>query len=184
MVTSTSALSALAFWKRRDLVPTEVAKATGLGRGERILAAAPDAGGRWLVGTASALILVDGEVAERRPWQEIHAASWDAEEAVLVVTEVGRYGEARQPWRFAAQEPALLLQLVRERVSASVVLQRRVPLPGHAKKGVVIIGRRPPTGGEVSWMVEYDAGIDPAEDDVREAVDALLTQAQGEVVAT
>jgi len=59
-----------------------------------------------------------------------------------------------------AQFTGLLLELVRERVTASVVLQRRVITDGT--RGLLVIGRRPPTGdGEVIWAYQFDAGVDP-----------------------
>ena len=60
-------------------------------------------------------------------------------------------------------DPGRLLQLVRERVTASVLLQRRVSLPG-SRKGLMVVARRSPhRGGEISWAVEYDVGVDPAD---------------------
>ena len=57
-------------------------------------------------------------------------------------------------------EPGRLLELVRERITASVVLQRHVPIAG--KRGVRVIARRRAAGSrELSWLFEYDEGIDP-----------------------
>ena len=70
-----------------------------------------------------------------------------------------------------------LLGLVRERVSASVVLQRRVPVSG--KRGFLVFGRRPPRGGEVAWAFELDEGVDPDDPAVRETMDRALADAQG-----
>jgi hypothetical protein len=44
-----------------------------------------------------------------------------------------------------------------------------------------VIGRRPPTGGPISWMFEYDDGVDPADPVVVEAAEALLRRAQEDV---
>ena len=82
----------------------------------------------------------------------------------LQLAEVGEYGEPRPSYAFEMEEPALLLQLVRERVTASIVLQRRVPVRG--KLGLTVIGRRSPVGGPVAWMHAYDAGLDPADPEV------------------
>ena len=60
----------------------------------------------------------------------------------LRVVEVGTWGEPRAEHRFASPSPGRLLELVRERVTASVVLQRHVPVRGRA--GVRVIARRAP----------------------------------------
>ena len=74
---------------------------------------------------------------------------------------------------------ALLLQLVRERVTASIVLQRRVPV--RAGLGLTVIGRRSPVGGPVGWMHAYDPGLDPNDPEVAAVAAAALAEAQGEV---
>ena len=80
------------------------------------------------------------------------------------------------------EEPALLLQLLRERVTASIVLQRRVPVRGSL--GLVVIGRRSPVGGPVTWMHAYDAGLDPDDPEVVAIADLALAHAQAEVGET
>ena len=61
---------------------------------------------------------------------------------------------------FELAEPGPLLQLLRERVTASVVVQQRVDL--ERKRGLSVIGRRPPSGGgEVTWAYELDNGRGP-----------------------
>ena len=76
-------------------------------------------------------------------------------------------------------EPALLLELLRARVTASIVLQRRVPVRGRL--GLTVIGRRSPAGGPVSWMHAYDAGLDPDDPEVVAVADLALLQARSEV---
>ena len=76
--------------------------------------------------------------------------------------------------------PARLLELVRERVTASVVLQRHVPLAG--RRGVRVIGRRAPRGNApIEWFYEYDEGVDPADPAVRTAAAEALVAARGDV---
>ncbi len=49
---------------------------------------------------------------------------------------------------------------MRERVTASVVLQRHVPLTG--RRGLRVIARRAPRGDRpLAWFYEYDEGVDP-----------------------
>jgi hypothetical protein len=65
-------------------------------------------------------------------------------------------------------------------VTASIVLQRHVPLPG--RRTARVVGRRPPSGhGEITWLVEYDAGADPADPAVRAAVGAALDRARADI---
>lgn len=163
----------------RERVPAEVADAAGLERGERILAFGRD-GGTWLLGTRRALVILapDG-VATRLGWEQVQAADWDRDEERLRVSEVGEFGRPRAEFAFALENPQRLLQLIRERVSASVVLQRGYPVEG--KKGFKVIGRRSPEGGPIAWMHEYDAGIDPDDPLVATAAADALERARADV---
>jgi hypothetical protein len=99
---------------------------------------------------------------------------------VLRVTEVGTWGERRPQHRFTIEEPGRLLELVRERVTASVVLQRHVALQG--RRGVRVIARRAPRGNQpLQWIYEYDEGIDPDDPFVRHAAAEALAAARDEV---
>ncbi len=117
--------------------------------------------GGVLAGTRDALYLeVDGDVT-RIPWEQVEAADWDADTDMLRVSLVGSWGEQRVEHDLSLTEPGRLLELVRERVTASVVLQRHVPLAG--RRGVRVIGRRAPRGNApIEWFYEYDEGVDPA----------------------
>lgn len=156
--------------------PAEVLAA--LSRGERVLAAA-ESEGRWIVGTRTALIVTDDEGVVRLPWEQVQGAEWNREESKLRVTGVGEYGRPRPSYAFALEDPRLLLQLVRERVTASIVLQRGVLVDG--RRGFKVIGRRSPAGGPVSWMHEYDEGIDPDDPAVAALAEEALASARAEV---
>ena len=152
--------------------------------GERVLAWCHDGDGRVVAGTRDALYLprssADPTETLRVPWEQVEAADWDADTSVLRVSEVGTWGAQRPVHRLALVEPTRLLQLVRERVTATVVLQRHVPITG--RRGLRVIARRAPGGDRaVSWVYEFDEGIDPADPAVRAAADAALAQAQDEV---
>ncbi|MGZ4456716.1 MAG: hypothetical protein ACXVWV_12115, partial [Nocardioides sp.] len=108
------------------------------------------------------------------------AADWDRDTSVLRVSEVGSWGAVRPEHALALDEPGLLLELVRERVTASVVLQRHVPLDG--RRGLRVIARRAPRGDRpVRWVYEYDEGIDPDDPAVRRAAEEALAAARDEV---
>lgn len=169
-------------FERRGTVPAEVLARADLPRGERVLASAPAVDGSWLVGTRRLLVMVapsvDGLLVQL-PWEQVEDAAWDKDAERLTVTAIGAYGEPRPAYAFEMDDPVLLLQLVRERVTASVVLQRWVPV--HGKQGLTVIGRRSPTGGAVTWMHAYDRGLDPDDPEVAETARVALEQVQSEV---
>ncbi len=116
----------------------------------------------------------------RIPWEQVQAAEWNPESSSLRVSEVGTWGRPRPTYTLAVTEPGRLLELVRERVTASVLLQRYVPV--SARLGIRVIARRAPRGDQpISWLVEYDEGLDPDDPVVRLAVEAALAAARDEV---
>jgi hypothetical protein len=167
---------------RKDAgAPAEVVARAGLGRGERVLASTVARDGSWLLGTRSALVVVPAAgPAQTIAWQQVESADWDRDAERLRVVEVGAYGEVRPVHVFGVEEPGLLLPMVRERVTASVVLQRRVVVSG--KRGLMVIARRPPAGdGETTWAYEFDAGVDPSDPAVMAAAEAGLRAAEEEL---
>ncbi|MFC5178203.1 hypothetical protein [Nocardioides taihuensis] len=156
--------------RRRTRPPVEVAA------GEKVLAWAQAAGGEVVAGTRDALYL-DGA---RVPWEEVESADWDLDHERFRVSEVGTWGEPRPVHTFTIREPGNLLVLVRERVTASVVLQRHVPYSG--RRGLRVVARRAPRGDRgISWFVEYDEGVEPDDPDVQATVAAALAAARDEV---
>ncbi len=157
--------------RRRDLPP--------VARGERVLAWATSPEGSAVAATRDALYLPDRE-PPRLPWEEIATAEWDSDERVLRVVEVGTYGAPQPEHRRALVDPDRLLSLVRERVTASIVVQRHVPV--RDRLAIRVLGRRAPAGsGAIAWFVEYDAGLDPADPAVAAIVDDALASARGDV---
>ncbi len=144
-------------------------------RGESLLAHASGPDGAVVGGTRDALYL-----PRRLPWETIATAEWDQDEAVLRVVEIAPWGERPPEHRIPLDESGRLLELVRERVTASIVVQRHVPVRG--RHGVRIVGRRAPgRRGETTWLVEYDAAIDPSDPAVRRVVDVALADARADV---
>jgi hypothetical protein len=161
-------------------VPADVGARAHLGRGERALARAVSNDGTWLLGTRDALVIVEPADTIRIPWERVETADWDRDEERLRVAEVGEFGRPRPVHVFEVPEPGLLLQMVRERVTASVLLQRRVPVVGRT--GLMVIARRPPQGsGEITWAFEFDAGVDPDDPAVEAAAAQGLRAAQEEL---
>lgn len=152
------------------------APAIDIGPGERLLAWSPLEEGA-VGGTRDALYLPDGS---RLPWEEVEAADWDRDQSVLTVSEVGTWGEVRRTHRLEIAQPGRLLELVRERVTASIVLQRHVPV--DARRGLRVIARRAPRGDRpLVWVYELDEGVDPDDPAVRAAATAALAEARAEV---
>ncbi|GAA1794037.1 hypothetical protein GCM10009795_044560 [Nocardioides hankookensis] len=154
-------------------------------RGEKLLAHAAAAEGR-IGGSRDALYVVrplgSGALEEtvRIPWEDVQSADWDQDSSTLRVVEVGSWGEQRPEHLLTLEEPGLLLQLVRERVTASIVLQRHVAVSG--RRGVRVIARRAPNGQHpVQWIYEYDEGVDPADPAVQAAATEALEAARADV---
>ncbi|MCX6395655.1 MAG: hypothetical protein NTV23_04150 [Propionibacteriales bacterium] len=171
-------------FRRGEQAPAVIVEAAGLQPREKVLAfaQATSAAGSpcWLLGSRFALYLVTpGEAGVRLGWESIQAADWDQEAESLTVSEVGEFGAARAGYVVSMEAPVLLLQLIRERVTASVVLQRGYLMDG--KTGFKVIGRRAPSGGPIAWMHEYDVGIDPEAPEVRAAAAEALVRARADV---
>lgn len=150
--------------------------AVAVAPGERLLAQAATADGP-VGGTRDALYLPGGR---RLPWEQVEAADWAVEESVLVVSEVGTWGEQRREHRLVVEETGRLLELVRERVTASVVLQRHVAV--DARRGLRVIARRAPGGDRpLTWVYEFDEGVDPDDPEVRALAAEALAAARNEV---
>lgn len=165
------------WWRRggeRTSVPT-------LQRGEQALASATGRDGTVVVATRDAFHVVPpGDQGRRVPWEEVEAADWDDDSSTFRLSEVGDWGQVRPEHRVVLDDDAaLLLQLVRERVTASIVLQRHVQVASGALR---VIGRRAPHGAErVSWVFEYDQAVDPDDPAVRAAAQEALARAKDEV---
>ena len=171
-------------------IPDAVAARARLVKGERVLASTVSRDGAWLVGTRDALVLVPpasagaGSSVEpagtRIPWEGVERADWDREGSRLRIVEVGEFGRPRPEHTYAVDEPGQFLPLVRERVTARVVLQRRVVVSG--KKGLFVIARRPPRGtGDITWAYEFDRDVDPADPAVMEVARRGLLAAAEEL---
>jgi hypothetical protein len=144
--------------------------------GERGLATATTTDGVVVSGTRDALVIGPLQI----PWEQIESADWDLETSVLRVAEVGSWGEQRPVHELGFEESGRLLELIRERITASIVLQRHVPIRG--RRGVFVIARRAPRGdAPIQWIYEYQEGIDPADPVVRLAAEAGLAAARDEV---
>lgn len=153
-----------------------IGRAARLPGGGRALASARAADGTMVVGGRDALHVGEARI----PWETVEKADWDADTSTLIVTEVGAWGLERPVHTVVLEEPGRLLELVRERVTASVVLQRHVEVRG--RRGFRVIARRAPRGDQpVQWVYEFDEGVDPEDPVVRRAAEAALARAREDV---
>lgn len=173
-VSPRSPRSPRSLFSRGPAVPEPVRRAAA----GKVLAWAEAVDGTLLAGTRDTWLRVptEGDVVAV-PWEHVHRADWDTEERVLTVERVESWGSPTSTWRDRLDEPGALLVLLRERVTASIVLQRRVDVRG--KKGFSVVARRPPGGaGAITWSYQFDPGVDPDDPSVMALAEAALAEAQ------
>ncbi|GAA0929714.1 hypothetical protein [Nonomuraea longicatena] len=142
-------------------LPADVRKALATEPGERVLAFASSGEG-YLVATNLALYLPDGV---RVPYEEVDRASWD-ESGLKVALIAG--AEHRVP----VTEPRRVPETLRERVNATIVVNKHVMLPGRG--GVRLVARRRPGGEVKEWTLVFDEGLDPDDPGVRAQAEQAL----------
>jgi hypothetical protein len=154
---------------------------------EDILAAVQLTDGHWVAGTRAAVYLPtdsttsDSTQAIRRVgWEQIERAGWDSEASVMHIYETTAFGTPLRATELKIDDPGRFGQLLRERVDASIVVQRHVPLSG--KRGVRIVGRRNPadTDAPVAWNFVLDKGLEPDQPGVLDAAEAALKSVRDE----
>lgn len=162
-------------------VPAEVLDAAGVGAGE-VLGSARGDDGTWLLGTRGRLVVAaPASPAVSLPWEQVEDAGWDRDDEAVRVRALAPYGAPRPEWRVSVtdSEPGLFLQLLRERVTASVVVQRKATL--HGKRGVVVACRRSPLGGPLRYDVSFDPGVEPDDPEARALAEDLLARVRAEL---
>ena len=160
---------------RKEPLAADVRDALELAPRERVLAWADDGSGRAVVASESALHLQRVPPAYTRVgWEQIEHASYEA--GVMTVTLSTDLDSAtlRVPVGGGPQLPVV----IRDRVTASVLVDRHVALEGDA--GVRIVGRRS-AAGDVTWRADLDAEI-AGEPGAAEAAEVVLRDVQAEVL--
>ncbi|WP_327086320.1 hypothetical protein OIE66_28815 [Nonomuraea sp. NBC_01738] len=142
-------------------LPADVRKALPTEPGERVLTFAASGEG-YMVATDLALYLADGS---RLPYETIDKAAWD-EEGVRVLTTDGVVHRAE------VTDPRRMPETVRERVNATIVVNKHVQLPGRG--GVRLVARRSPGGDVKEWTLVFDEGLDPNDPGVRAQAEQAL----------
>jgi hypothetical protein len=157
-------------WRRSDRIPDEARAALELRPGERLLAAARTRDDRWFAATQRALV-GDGR---RLDWADIAHAQWSDEEDLLSVQPVD---PRVTPLRLGLAEPGRLPETIRERVTASILLTRRVAVPG----GTVNLVARDRGDREVNWQEVADGDVDLSAPEVRDVLEAHRSHLAGEL---
>jgi len=161
-------------------MPAETARLLPLRHGESVLATSADRDGRWFVGTARALLVPEGDGWRRVPWETVERATWERDSEQLIVVETADFGQPQPAYRAALPYPERLLQLIRERVTASIVIKVFEPVEG--KRGITVSGRRSPHSDEdLLWSVLVDPGLDERSPEVRTAAQRALDAAQADL---
>ncbi|MGH8776300.1 MAG: hypothetical protein ACRDWI_14435 [Jiangellaceae bacterium] len=146
--------------------------------GERPLASANTASGP-VVATDRRLVIAYPDRVHAVGWEDVERAQWDRDGEVLVVTETAAAGSRPPEHRLRIEEPGRLVDVVRERVNASVVLTRSMIISGE--RGVRVTGRRRPGQDGLRWVVAVDPGLDLDDPAVRASVDSAVTSVRAEV---
>ena len=121
-----------------------------------------------------------GEHYRRVPWASIDRADWNDTDQELRITELAGFGQPMPRSVGRLRGADRLLQLVRERVTASVVVVRTVPLQGRL--GVRVVARRDPDrSGELTWSAVLDAKLDATDPAVIDAAQQALERVRAEV---
>jgi hypothetical protein len=159
---------------RRSALEDDVAARLDLGAKERILAWVDDGAGRPVVASDTALHVQRIPPGySRLGWEQIERASYDSG-VLTVVLGVDLDGATL---RIPVGEGRDLPVVVRDRVTASVVVDRFVALDGDA--GVRVVGRRGAMG-DIAWRVDLDPQLanDPA---ARAEAQDVLAEVRAEV---
>jgi hypothetical protein len=112
-------------------------------------------------------------------WESIDRATWDGDGELLTITETAPLGTPPRQHRLRIEDAGRLLDVVRELVTASVVISRYVPIDGE--HGVRITGRRQPGRTGLRWVVAVDRGLSMDAQDVRDEIEAAVTAVRAEV---
>jgi len=144
------------------------------GRQIRVLAWATIEGG-YAIASPSTLSYQDGHSWTHLGWHEIERGGWDEESGALSWT-LASGGDGG----VTLIEPGKLPEVFRERVAASIVLEKFVPILNQ--RGVLISGRRDlgDSDVEITWNTSLGRGLTWQMDGVRDAVDEAIAQVRSE----
>ena len=168
-----------AWWSRSRGLPRAVyaawtaSLAQTPGRPARILAWAKGPEG-FVVGSPAALSWGAGEAWNHVGWHEIERGGWNAETATLTWTlHSGPRGSV------TLDESGRLPELFRERIAATIALERFVSVAGD--RGVIVTARRDlAADGGISWHSSLTRGLTWHSAGVQAAADQALAELRSE----
>lgn len=145
-----------------------------------MLAWAVDSDGGWHFGTDRSLHLADADTYRTLGWEEIERAEWHRDDDRLAVVEAADWGRAERRHEIAVDEPGQLLELLRERVTKSVLSTAYARV--HGRAGLSVVARRSPCGeGPIVWSYVLADGLDPDDPSVTAVAERLRQQAAAEL---
>jgi hypothetical protein len=148
------------------------------GRPTRILAWASTSTG-FCIASLAALSYGDQEDWRHVGWHDIERGSWNAELRTLSWVLHAAPGASSPRGSLELVEPGRLPGLFRERILATIAVEKFVPLVGE--RGVTITARRDLGGsGTIAWHSTLTRGLSWQTDGVRAAVDQALEQVRTE----
>lgn len=143
-----------------------------LGRRPTVLAWASTSDG-WVIGLPGAMLLGDGESWRSFPWHQVATGHWDSPNGQL------KWLDADGAEHTAALEGGgRFAELFNERVSASVVISRRVELAPGREVTLALRRNLEPGSDETTWQVIPGAGVDLRHPATQARVDQELAAAQ------
>ena len=159
----------------RKEVPKAALANIELPKGERAVAAGHCNAG-FVVATQNALYLQAVE-PKRIPWSTITRATWDEPELRMVLNPKAGGTSDLIVLRF--DDTGELPTTIRERVTATIVMQERILLDGD--RGAMFIARRGSDDGEIVWNVVFDSGLDPTHPVLRQRAEESLEQLRSQL---
>ncbi len=150
-------------WTRRPALPPDARDALPFQGRERVLASARLSDGTWVAATPRALLLP----GRRIDWVTVAHAEWSDEDDALRVDQMHGAEGLPERHRLILDDPGRLPEVLRERVTSSIVASRHIPVAGRT--GVRVVARRVPGQDELVWQVVVDREFDPADQRVQAA---------------
>lgn len=144
-------------------------------RPTRILAWAEAEQGLVIASPAALSTSTAGDLWTHIGWHAIESGGWNAETHSLTWAQ---YGGRRGAVRLTA--PGRLPELFRERIAASIVVERFVPVAGE--RGVILNGRRDlaQSNPVIEWHTTLGRGVSWRTPGLRETADAALAELKRE----
>lgn len=142
-------------------------------RGERVLARGnlDAAEGESAVATAKALYVHDRVI----PWDRVLTASWEEPWLTLSISDEAYHGS--EQLRLQLKDSRKFLDVVRDRITASVIVTDRRTLPCGAV--ATFAARRRSQDGSVHWTVVFDGNPDTSDPQLRAEADSVLADLRG-----